>query len=67
MFIPETLIRDEEKRRRESENQRLPLYAPQPPRQPIHDDEEDRGNSKKPTTRGVIIIDLEDYSEDITL
>ena len=59
-MIPDILIIEEEKRRRERAWEPIPLHAPSPvPRR-----REDRADRRKEESRSsVIIIDISDYSE----
>lgn len=64
-MIPDYLIYDEIKRRRERENEwepeplRLPLYAPEFPEREEEEEKKDDDSS-----RGVIIIDMNPHSEE---
>lgn len=62
LMIPDSLIIEEQRRReRESQWEPIPLHAPTPmPRVPRDEDREPRDEE---TGRGVIIIDISDYSE----
>lgn len=64
-MIPETLIIEQHRRReRERAWEPIPLHAPTPmPHRPERGDDRDEQQRDGETGRGVIIIDISDYSE----
>ena len=59
-MIPDILIIEEEKRRRERAWEPIPLHAPSPIHRPRGEDSERRNEESRSS---VIIIDISDYSE----